>query len=162
MKSYSMLLLVAVLAVGCLSACSDSTSPPKAPKLTMTLDGYVDESGAEPIYRVEATVKNTGRLEVLFPEGCPDRVGFRVEDEEGRPLSLHHPLLDLICPPAYVHLGPGDEIDSTISLDEAYDSAGNRYPIPPGEYLVQATFAYFQEEDPEYRTIVREMTVTLE
>jgi len=97
-------------------------------------------SGTESFVRVHATFMNESADSVLVEADCPQGNWFTIHSEALGSVIVQGPLAP--CPSILVVVEPGGNIESSVDLRVRY-WRGDVFPLPPGEYEVQAGVGFF-------------------
>lgn len=137
------MLIVSVLALSVMAACSDSTEPGPTKSVQLHLEATEYDSGGQSFIKVVAQVDNASSRDIFFPIGCPHPVSFSVVGEQGENILIENPLVDLICLPGFESISAGDTGVDELDLKYVWSINGSPYVLPPGRYTVNASFGYF-------------------
>jgi hypothetical protein len=144
-----------------LGGCGDPTAPADSSSASLSLETIGNESGGSKIARAVGRVLNTGNTELYYPIHCGYVIGISVTDDRGAYLLVSDPGLVPVCPPGFSNLMPGDSVESSVQLEWAWDSGGEKHRIPSGQYTLSASFVYYIGADDDEPVRVTTTMVTV-
>ena len=144
MARRSSIVLIALAFAFCsLTGCSDSTSPDSKKTIQLSLKATEYATGGQSYFKVVARIDNSSSRKIFYPIGCPHAVAFSVVNEQGEYVLIENPLVDLLCLPGFESVSEGGSAEDELDLQFIWSIGGSPQELPPGRYLVSASFGYF-------------------